>query len=169
MTTAARRLTRDDAAAFRALRLEALAQAPAAFGSALADEKHRPLKWFAARLQSGAVFAAGTSLLGMVSFRREQSAGRQHIGWLWGVYLRPEARSTGLARELSQAVIDRARREVDWLRLEVVTTNAPALALHRSLGFAIHGTEPAAFRVDGRDHDQHLMSLDLRSAPDDPD
>lgn len=158
-----RRLTGPDAAAFRDLRLEALAQAPTAFGSALADEINQPLDWFAARLGAGAVFGAGAPLLGMAGFRRETSVKRRHIGWLWGVYLRPAARGTGLARALAQTVIDHARVEVDWLRLEVVTTNAPAIALYRSLGFTIHGTEPASLRLDGVDHDEHLMSLDLRS------
>ena len=160
--TTPRRLTPDDAAEFRALRLEALAQAPTAFGSALADEADRPLQWFADRLAHNAVFGAGEPLLGMAGFRRETAVKRQHIGWLWGVYVRPAGRGTGLARALSQAVITNAIPLVDWVRLEVVTTNAPALAIYRSLGFTIHGTEPEALRLDGVSHDEHLMSLDLR-------
>ena len=159
-----RRLGATDAEAFRALRLEALALAPSAFRSVLADEEVQPLAKFAGRLESGAVFGAGAPLLGVAGFYREAETTRRHIGWLWGVYLRPAARGTGLARALAQTVIDHARGEVDWLRLAVVTTNAPAVALYRSLGFTIHGTEPAALRLAGVDHDEHLMSLDLRSA-----
>lgn len=157
-----RRLTPADAAAYRALRLESLQAAPKAFGAAFDEEAGKPLDWFAATLSTAAVFGISTGIAG---FRRETAAKRRHIGWVWGVYLRPEARRQGHARRLLQAVIDHARGEVERLRLDVGTDNAPALALYQALGFSIIGTEPAALRVAGQDHDEHMMTLDLRSPP----
>ena len=54
------------------------------------------------------------------------------------------------------------RRRVERLSLGVAAGNAAALRLYRATGFVIYGTEPAAIRAGGADHDEHLMTLDLR-------
>lgn len=56
--------------------------------------------------------------------------------WLEDLYIRPEARGSGLGRALTQAVIDRAReRGCRRVELDVNSENPAALALYRSLGF----------------------------------
>ena len=59
------------------------------------------------------------------------------------VFVREEARGTGLGRALVAAAIDRAReRGCRRLELDTAEENAPALALYRSLGFRSGGDEP---------------------------
>ena len=56
--------------------------------------------------------------------------------WLEDLYVRPEARGSGLGRALTQAVIDRATtRGCRRVELDVNSENPAAMALYRSLGF----------------------------------
>jgi ribosomal protein S18 acetylase RimI-like enzyme len=56
--------------------------------------------------------------------------------WLEDLYVRDDARGTGLGRALTEAVIERAAtRGCARVELDVNSENAPALALYRSLGF----------------------------------
>ena len=56
------------------------------------------------------------------------------------VFVRADARGSGLGRELVSAAIDRAReRGCRRLELDTGADNAPAQGLYRSLGFRDHG------------------------------
>jgi ribosomal protein S18 acetylase RimI-like enzyme len=56
--------------------------------------------------------------------------------WLEDLYVRPQARGSGLGRALTEAVIERAReRGCRRVELDVSSENPAALALYRSLGF----------------------------------
>jgi ribosomal protein S18 acetylase RimI-like enzyme len=156
-----RRLTREDAAAFAALRLEALAAAPQAFGASPEDEAGRDA---AEVLAGNAIFAAERDgrLCGMAALWRETLAKRRHIGLVWGVWVAPEARGEGLGQRLLAALIEEARAlRLTHLQLGVGTTNPPALALYRRAGFVVTGFEEAALCVDGALLDEHLMTLRL--------
>jgi len=164
VNVALRRLGAADAEAFRALRLEALAQEPTAFGASFEEEARHDTAFFAARLEAGVVlgaFAPDGTLLGMAGLRAETSAKRAHIGHVWGVHVRPAARGQGIGRRLVAALLEAARGRVTHLLLGVNAANVPARRLYESLGFRPHGTQPAALRVDGRDHDETLMHLVL--------
>ncbi len=158
------RLSPQDAEAFRSLRLEALRQAPLAFGSTLAEEASRPLSWFGDTLESSAVFAASGAegrLLGMLGYRAESLRKRQHIGQLWGLYVRPEARGLGIGAGLLDACISHARARVSVLQLLAGAANPDAIRLYERAGFTLLGTEPASLRVDGVDAATLIMMLRL--------
>ena len=56
--------------------------------------------------------------------------------WLEDLYVRDEARGSGLGRALTEAVLTRAaERGCRRVELDVNTENPAALALYRSLGF----------------------------------
>jgi ribosomal protein S18 acetylase RimI-like enzyme len=56
--------------------------------------------------------------------------------WLEDLYVRPEARGSGIGRALAEEVIDRAtKRACRRVELDVNSENRAAQALYRSLGF----------------------------------
>ena len=158
------RLGPDDAAAFRALRLEALRRHPEVFAADFTEEAARPLDWFAERLAANEVFAAAGpdgALLGMAGLMRHGTAKLRHKAVLWGVYVREEARGTGLGPALVGAALAAARGSVEEVRLTVTAGNEAAIRLYEGFGFRAYGLEERALRVAGRDYDDVLMALRL--------
>jgi ribosomal protein S18 acetylase RimI-like enzyme len=162
---AVRRLGESDAAAFRALRLEALAAHPEAFGASWEVEAEQPPACFAERLARNAVFGGevgDAGLAGVAAFAVPEAPKLRHKGVLWGMYVRPEARGTGLASALVARVLDHARgAPVEEVRLSVVASNAAAVRLYESAGFAAYGRERRALRVGDAYHDEVLMARRL--------
>jgi phosphoribosylglycinamide formyltransferase-1 len=156
---AIRRLTEADAAAFRAIRLEALKTAPEAFGSSYDTERERSETEFAATLTRNYVAGAwlNDTLVGTAGFYSFASSKEAHRGGVWGVFVHPDHRGSGIARALVEAVVSYARDHVIQLHLSVVTTNTAAVALYTRLGFSIYGTEPRSLSVNGQFFDEHLM------------
>jgi RimJ/RimL family protein N-acetyltransferase len=161
------RLTSADAAAYRGVRLEGLKRNPEAFGSTFEAEAVKPLAWFFDRLTRSTVFGAfrQEEILGVAGFAVRAEEKEAHKGLLWGMYVRPQARGTGVSRRLVEAVIDAARPCVELLQLSVVVGNEPARRLYAGLGFVEYGIERNSLKQNGRYYDEILMALDLTSAP----
>jgi ribosomal protein S18 acetylase RimI-like enzyme len=163
VTTAApielRRLSPEDAALFREIRLEGLERDPDAFGSTFEGESAEPLSFFAERLGRSAVFGAfrGSELLGVAGFVVQAGPKHAHKGLLWGMYVRPAARQTGVGRKLVEAVIEHARSRVELLQLSVVSENEAARRLYAGLGFEEYGIDRLGAKYRGRYHDDVLM------------
>jgi ribosomal protein S18 acetylase RimI-like enzyme len=155
-----RQLHADDAEAFRAIRLEALADSPEAFGGDLLEESGRPIETFIAQVTHSAIFGAfaGDNLHGVVGLFWDKGAKRQHLGHLYTVYVTPAARGTGIGLPLIAAALEHARvRGLVQVLLGVATHNEPAIALYRRAGFETYGTEPRSLFVNNRYIDEHLM------------
>lgn len=156
-----RQLDESDAAAFRAIRLEALQGAPEAFGSSYEAEKDRTIADFGDTLSRNHIAGAwrGGQLVGTAGFYALAGVKQAHRGNIWGVYVCPDQRGAGIARALLDNVLAEARQSVLQVHLSVVAGNAPALALYKRLGFIVYGTEPRSLRIDERFFDEHLMVL----------
>ncbi len=128
--------TRADALALRALRLEALRDTPDAYGTTFEEsvrwsrdrweEMAATLNYFLAESQGRAV--------GMVSGGRND----RHPGtlWMYAMYVTPDARGTGVAAQLveavSQWVLERGGAQ---LYLHVTSAVPRARAFYRKIGF----------------------------------
>ena len=123
--------------------------------------------WFSDRLGSSTVLGAfrGTELVGMAGFAIQQGQKRAHKGLLWGMYVRPSARTGGVGRRLIEAILDVARQHVELIQLTVVHDNVRARRLYASLGFVDYGLERHALKQDGRYYDEVLMAKDLLDEP----
>ena len=162
-----RRLTPADAESYRAIRLEGLRSHPEAFGAAWEEEAGQPLSWFAERLERNAVFGGwleGPIPAGVVGLLVPGAAKLRHKGVLWGMFIRPPARGTGMAPALVQRVIEAAADTVEELRLTVVASNTTAVRLYTRCGFREYGVEPRALKIGDRYHDEVLMALPLRKS-----
>lgn len=161
-----RRLSPSDAAAYRDLRLAGLRAHPEAFGASWEEEAAHPLAWFEDRLDRNVIFggeqAAAMTLRGVVGFYVPDGAKQRHKGVLWGMFIQPEARGTGLGPSLVARVLEYARQTVEEVRLTVVATNAAAIRLYERAGFERYGLEQRALKIGNDYHDEVLMALSLR-------
>jgi ribosomal protein S18 acetylase RimI-like enzyme len=166
-----RELGETDAAAFRALRLRALGECPAAFASSYEEEcQLSPEQWQQRVMPSArrATFGAfaDQQLVGITVVRREQRRKLEHRANILSVYVSPECRARGIARELLNAAICRAfaMPGVLQLQLTVNAANAPAIRLYRSAGFRQIGIDPRNMLVDGVLHDERRFMLEREAA-----
>jgi ribosomal protein S18 acetylase RimI-like enzyme len=154
-----RLLTSADVALYRDIRLEGLKLHPEAFGSTFGRENDKPLPWFEERIAQTAIFGAcaDDELLGVAGYMTEDGPKHRHKGILWGMYVRANARNSGLGRRLVEAVISHASERVEQLKLTVVNENRSAKRLYAGLGFVEYGREKRGVKQDGRYHDEILM------------
>lgn len=152
-----------DVALYRDIRLEALRAHPEAFGSTFEAESAQPLGWHSDRLASATVLGVfrNGELVAMAGFAIQQGPKRAHKGLLWGMYVRPAARKSGVGKRLVEAICDLARQHAELIQLTVVRDNERARGLYASLGFVDYGVERNALKQGGRYYDEVLMAKDL--------
>jgi len=162
-------ITETEVEAFRALRLRALMEEPEAFGASAEEFATTSLPDVAKRLQpTDNAFVLGAflpDLGGMVGLVREHGQKRAHKAFIWGMYVAPEARGQGIGRSLMTAALARAAQlpGLEQIHLDVVSTNAAATTLYRSLGFISYGTEPHALKLGDHYVDTALMAQWIRN------
>ena len=157
--TTIRRLRGNDARTFRTVLLAALKEHPDAFSASLEDELLLPIEAFESRLESGEVLGAFArdALVGIVTLQPGALRTRRHVAMLWGMYVVPTVRRTGVATCLMAAALEHAATQVDQVELFVNVENDVARRFYRRFGFEPYGTMRRALRVDGRDYDAEMM------------
>jgi RimJ/RimL family protein N-acetyltransferase len=163
-----RRLETQDVAGYRELRLEGLKDHPEAFASSWEREVDKPLAWWAERLETSTVFGGwidDAPLAGVAGLRVQDGDKQRHKGFLWGMYVRPQARGTGLAAALVARVIAHARTVVEEICLTVVASNIAGCRLYGAAGFKPYGLERRALKVGSQYYDEVLMALPLSPQP----
>ncbi|WP_454294759.1 N-acetyltransferase family protein [Salana multivorans] len=145
-------LAPDDWALWRRLRLEALAEAPYAFGSTLADwqgDGDREERWRSRLSIPGArnvVAVLDGSPAGMLCGVPGEQAGHAELISMW---VSPSARGRGVGDALIHDVARWAAEQgFSTLLLSVMAGNSAAIALYRRNGFADTG-RPGQVRADG--------------------
>lgn len=161
----------EDAAAFVALRLQGLREAPEAFASSYEEEVGTPLVDVAQRLQARsdrAVLGAfeESTLVAVVGLQRESMAKLAHKAFVWGMYVTPESRRKGIGAALLRHALAHAKSElgVRQVNLGVNTRNVAAVSLYRSLGFEQYGLERGFLLVGGEYHDEYHMVCHVSGA-----
>ena len=164
-----RKLTEPDAQAWAAIRLKALRDHPLAFGSSVPDTIQPLIDRFLETVsspESSVIFGAFQKdrLVGTTGINRNPGLKERHKAFIWGVYVAPEARRSGIAEQLLRSAIQHAR---DWLGVEVIQLTVSefaleAMRLYDKLGFEAWGIEPRALCFEGRYADEVHMVLRLR-------
>lgn len=158
-----RLLTQEDWKIWKELRLDALKNVPASFGSSYTEEVNSPDSVFQDHLNKNAIFGAfaDNMLIGSIGFYSLDSLKTKHRGMLWGMYVQSEYRGRGVANSLMEAVISYARPRVMQLHLACATSNLGAVKFYQKHGFNIYGTEPRALKIGEVFFDEYLMVLEL--------
>ena len=151
-----RRCVLDDWRELRAIRLEALADTPAAYGSTLEEcSTWSDQQWMNTALNRLFYLAEREgNVVGMVSGGLNDA----HPGtrWLYGMYVTPSARGTDTAARLVDTVCEWARDEgVHEVYLHVTSVVARARAFYEKVGFRPTGN---SFTMD-RDPSLTLITM----------
>jgi ribosomal protein S18 acetylase RimI-like enzyme len=104
----------------------------------------------------------------MTGIIREPKFKHRHRMILWGMYVSPGGRGTGLASQLLACAIGYARScpEIEYVCLSATSSSEKALELYRRAGFLKWGREPCSFILGNLRLDGIHMMLSLRgSAP----
>jgi ribosomal protein S18 acetylase RimI-like enzyme len=160
MTISVRRLDRPDAPALRELRLESLRLHPECFGADLEAEEAMSVDDMAARMLTGTSFGGFVDgvLSGLAVFAKPKNRKTGHTGELGAMYVRADARGTGLADALVEAVIDQAvATGTEQIKLTVNAENPRAIKLYERHGFRMIGKYPNSLRVGGRTYEELIM------------
>jgi len=162
-------LNESDAQLYQDVRLSALKINPEAFGSTYEREVKFSLEFVAERLKPvmdkfilGA-FNNNDSLVGIVTFIRENSLKTNHKGNIFGMYVAPEARGQSLGKSLMIELIKMAKscNGLEQINLTVVSENISAKKLYKSLGFEVYGVERNSLKFNGQYFDEDLMVLKI--------
>lgn len=159
-----RLLTEDDAEMFRAIRLEALERHPETFQATYESSAELSLDAFARRLKQYALFGGfrADELSGFVGFYQLKNPKIAHKAIMWGMYVREDARGTGLAPAMVETVVEHARGRVEQILLSVITDNERARHFYRKMGFEPYGLERRALKIGDRYYDEEYCVKFLR-------
>ncbi|HEX4883841.1 MAG TPA: GNAT family N-acetyltransferase [Casimicrobiaceae bacterium] len=160
-----------DFAAYRAVRLRALAEHPDAFTSSADEEASAEGDARMARRLSPPPSAPHDGMLGAlddgalvgtIGMTVDMRAKCRHRGLVVGMYVVPERAREGIGRALLDAQIARARAvRLAGLTLTVTAGNARALRLYERAGFAVVGRDPDAMRVGDVSYDKLHLHMRL--------
>jgi len=152
-----RTLTADDWAVWREVRLRALADAPKAFGSTLADwtgENDVEVRWRSRfdNVEFNAVAVIDDVVVGAVGGIVTADRPEAELISMW---VAPEVRGAGVGIRLIDSVVDWARGlSIGHLTIAVRRDNHRAVALYERAGFELTGPNPS-------DPTENLMAVDL--------
>ena len=155
-----------DAASLRELRLEAVANYPAAFAADYGITAAQSIEFWAERIIDNTVDDKGVicvataegQLIGMTGFLRGHWPKIRHSGVIWAY----TSNRNGAACTLAEALLDECiawakAHSVVMVKLAAITTNTPAIRCYARCGFTIYGIEPKAICYDGVYYDELLM------------
>ena len=167
MRVTIRLLSGDDAEEYAALRRESLLDSPLAFTSSPEDDRAswaEDVREMLARGPNGVIVGAfAERLVGIVGMYRERHLKRAHKMYIWGMYVTPAHRGSGVALRLIEAVVAHARAVpgITCIDLSVNSTAPGAQRVYERAGFRVWGSEPDALRYNGQSTVEHHMSLQL--------
>lgn len=132
-----RRLAEDEWEQYKTARLNALEESPEAFAASLEDERGYDEEFWRTRLGRSQRLLAEVEgrTVGVVSVGQAQE-GNDRVAELFGLWVTPDARGTGVATELVHAAADEARTQGrSHLAYWVGSDNGRAVALASGCGF----------------------------------
>lgn len=155
-----RMLKPDDAEGFRAVRLEALKDAPMDFESTYDAESQMLLPEFKRLMSQHAIVGGfvGGQLKGFAIIDAVRLPRLAHKARLSSIYVSPDVRGTGAAESMLRWMLREFSRFFSLYRLGVREDNERAIAFFKKLGFVELGVEPQALYLGVKDGQHHFVN-----------
>ena len=154
---------------YKALRLAATQEAPYLFARSLVEEEKRPIEEWKKKLLLPVVQECdsftlgafnGATLIGAARVRFGKKDNTLHTATLSFIYVHPEWRRMGVAKNLMEAVLDRAplfRKGLKKMSLYVGLHQEKAKSLYRNFKFEETGKLQVELCIEGKYYDLLLM------------
>jgi predicted GNAT family acetyltransferase len=157
-----RKLSSKDWDKFRMIRLKGLQTDPQAFGGSFAEEtKRQEVEWKEQVEKSGRFFFAAEENEKFVSVAGAKQVSEK-VWMLIAVYTLPENRGNGLARMLTERIIQEVKAcGADKIQLMCNVNQKDAIGIYEKIGFQTLKTLKDEKMGDGQLHDEYLMEKDL--------
>lgn len=167
-----RLLQPEDDSKLRDLRLLSLKTDPQAFLSTFDFEQRYPLRDFTNRIYTrttGAVFGywgyfEDNELIGYVLLSHDFLPKTEHVVRIYELYVRPEFRGKGIAKQLLHFLIDKLKKNhrFELIILDTVSNNVHAITFYLAFGFSQVATIPRVIKENNELYlDQIVFSFDL--------
>jgi RimJ/RimL family protein N-acetyltransferase len=164
---AVRLLGQEDWRRYRDVRLAALEESPQSFTASHDDEASQDESFWRDRMVRSSRFVAEQDgrAVGVVSLGGSSEG--PEVGEIFGLYVTPEARHSGVAWRLVQAVAARAQADgLSRVLYWVGTENARAIAFAANFGFRPSGERRPTRVSNEEDGEQEVaMTLSLQADP----
>lgn len=138
------------------------------FASHHQDELAVPLETTKHHLQADFVVGAfiDDALVGIGGLSRQTGGKINHRGLLWGMYVKPAYRGSGISNAIMQKLIDHAEIiGIEQIILTVVSENLTASRFYERWGFNVYGIDKSSIKLaDGSSLDETLMVRCVPSA-----
>jgi ribosomal protein S18 acetylase RimI-like enzyme len=154
-----RQLTVNDFEAWKAIRLEGVKLPPQSCGESFEQVQEQNSQSFEELLKRGAAFALEKEniIKGIIGTFTLQPHNMRHRAVLFGLYVRPDYRESGVANALVEHVINFVKPLHTQIHLTVTISNNPAINLYKKHGFIIYGLEPSSLKIGEDYYDGYLM------------
>ena len=158
-------LSISDWPAYKTLRLKALQDDPMAFTNSFQESIDKVNDYWIGHLkaedsESVTLFAKkGNKLAGMVSAIFNDRQKTKHIAEIVGAYVDPEFRGHGIGSLLMEAIMNKIKQNpnVEKIKLDVITTQKPAVALYKKFGFKVVGEFEKDLKIDDKYYNNYAM------------
>ncbi len=159
MDSEIRRIKSEEWEIWKEFRLAALQESPLSFGNTYEREKHFTEDYWKQGLETSEIYGvfSGSTLIGCAGLVGYDFAQMQHKKRLFGVYVVPASRGTGIADALMRAVLEQAKGKVLQITLGVKSVNERAIGFYKKHGFEVYGIEPRACKMGDIFYDDTLM------------
>ena len=146
---------------YRDLRLEALKNAPSAFGSSFEEEEVLTEDEWKRRIQNVLFAVSEDTLIGMIVYAFNGRAKTRHSAEIFGVYVSAGHRGEGVGtRMLEHALLQiRKNRRVVKVKLSVNPEQRVAVKLYKKAGFVVAGRARKEMKVGRRFFDTLYMEM----------
>ncbi len=159
MDTEIRKIESTEWKLWKEFRLAALQESPLSFGNSYEIEKDFTETQWRQGLEKSEMLGvfSGETLIGCAGLAGYDFAQMQHKKRLFGVYVVPAHRGTGMADRLLKALIEHVGKNTLQITLGVKSINEQAIGFYKKHGFEVYGVEPRACKIGDAFYDDTLM------------